>query len=110
MEWQAKNYAPQRWVKSISKQGELKYTTDPRMARRFRTNAEAVKVCEQYASAIVIELLVDTLRWTDPTDDCGYTYFGYFDGKTGLNHDLFTGRPVELPADVVRMRELLAGK
>lgn len=105
-----KNYAPQRWIKSISKSGELTYTTDPRMARRFKTNAQAVAICERYAVAMAIELLTDTLRWTDPSDDCGFTYFGYHDGKTGLNHDLYSGTPVEIPESIIRMRALLEGK
>jgi hypothetical protein len=91
MEAIAKDYAPQRWVKSISRTGALSFTTDPRMARRFRTEDEAVKVCERYANALIITLHVDTLRWTDPSDDVGYTYMGYYDGRTGRNQDLFTG-------------------
>lgn len=108
MEWCAKDYAPQRWVKSIKKDGTLTYTTDPRMARRFRTNEEAVKVCERYKASMTIELVTDTLRWTAPEDDCGFTYFGFYNGKTGLNEDLFTGQPVQLPADYVRMKKLLS--
>jgi hypothetical protein len=109
MEIVAKDNAPQRWVKSISKSGELTYTTDPRMARRFKTKEAAIAVCNNYASAIVIELYVDELRWTDPADDCGFTYMGYYNGKTGLNYNLGTGEPVQPPANYTRMMEILNG-
>ena len=107
MEPIAKDYAPQRWVKSISKTGELTYTTDPRMARRFKTSQQASEVCKKYATSIAIELFVDTLRYTASEDDCGFTYHGFFNGKTGLNYDLNTNQPVQLPASVVRMNEIL---
>ena len=109
MEYAAKGYAPQRWVKSISKTGELSYTTDPRMARRFKTKAAASAVCDKYAASLVVSLKVDTLRWTDPADDCGFTYFGYFNGKTGLNYDLHTSQPVQPPAQYTRIMEILKG-
>jgi len=107
MEYIAKDYAPQRWVKSISKSGELTYTTDPRMARRFKTKESAIAVCDKYAASLVIELHVDTLRWTDPADDCGFTYMGYYNGKTGLNYNLATGEPVKPPAQYTRMMEIM---
>ena len=91
MESIVKNYAPQRWIKTISKTGTLSYTTDPREARRFRTKEQASAICEQYASAIAISLHVDTLRYTASEDDCGFTYMGYYDGKTKRNQDLFSG-------------------
>ena len=110
MEVIAKDYAPQRWVKSISKSGELTYTTDPRMARRFKTAEQARVVCAKYATSLVIELHADTLRWTDPSDDCGFTYWGYYNGKTGLNYDIYTSEPVRPPANYTRMMEVLKGE
>jgi hypothetical protein len=91
MESIVKDYAPQRWVKSISKTGALSYTTDPREARRFRNEEQASAVCERYSSAIAISLIVDSLRYTASEDDCGFTYMGYYDGKTKRNQDLGTG-------------------
>jgi hypothetical protein len=108
-EYAAKDYAPQRWVKSISKTGALTYTTDPRMARRFKTNAAAVAVCDKYAASLTVELKVDELRWTDPADDCGFTYFGYYNGKTKTNIDLFTNQPVQPPAEYTRIMEIMKG-
>lgn len=111
MEYAAKGYAPQRWVKSIGRDGvTLTFTRDPRLARRFKTQAQAAEVCERYANNLVITLKTDQLRYTADSEDIGWTYRGYYCESTDTNYDLYTSKPVELPANYVRIMEIMGKK
>lgn len=106
-EFCAKDYAPQRWIKSVGRDGKLTYTRDPRKARQFKTEAAANKVCQRYEHSMTIEMSLDRLRVSSLSPDYGTTYFGYYDGTTDTNYDLFTSQPVEYPADYLRMCEIM---
>lgn len=94
MEEVIKDYWPQRWVRSIKRDGSLTFTRDPREARRFKTADEASAFCEARNVSLALNFRADKLRWTAPEDDCGFTYHGFYNGQTGNNESLHDGSVV----------------
>lgn len=106
MEYIAKDYSPQRWIKSIKKDGSLTYTRDPRVARRFKNKEQVNELCSKYANNAVIALHSDQLRFTGDSNHA-MTYFGYYNETNDTNYDLMSSQPVQPPASYLRMKEIM---